>query len=174
MTGTATPVRIVVGVNGSRSSLRALTWAHRQARLTGGELHAVISTWTIPVNHGWTPVPDGSDWPELAREVLDDAIEDALGHTGTEQIRRQVVHGHPARALLDAASAADLLVVGSGSGTSTGPSSSSLCQDLVSRAPCPVVVVRGGPELIEPTGPSASDPAPATEPLTAAGDRRRG
>ena len=173
MTDTATPVKIVVGVNGSRSSLRALVWAHRQARLTHGELHTVISTWTIPVNHGWAPVPEGADWPDLARKVLDEAIVGTLGSTGADQIHRQVVPGHPARALLDAASDADLLVVGSGGPSSGGSSTSSLCHDLVSRAPCPVVVVRDGPELIEPSEPSAAEPAPADEPLTTGGDGRR-
>jgi nucleotide-binding universal stress UspA family protein len=163
MAQTHTPGKIVVGVNGSRSSLRALTWAHGQARLTHGELHTVISTWTVPVDHGWAPVPEGSDWHDLARDVLDQAIEETLGHTGNDRIHRQVVRGHPARALLDAAADADLLVVGSGSADAAGTALSSLCQDLVSRAPCPVVVVRGGPELIGPTGPSSSEPSAAVE-----------
>lgn len=171
MTDTATPVKIVVGVNGSRSSLRALTWAHRQARLTHGDLHIVLSTWTIPVNRGWTPVLGGSDWPEPARKLLDEAIDDTLGPTGTGHIHRQVVQGHPVRALLDAASDADLLVVGSGSppDTSTG----SLCHDLVSRATCPVVVVRARPDRVEPTGPSASEEVPPDEQVAAGVDGGR-
>ena len=160
MTHTDAPVKIVVGVNGSRSSLNALSWAHHQARLTHGELHTVISTWTIPVNRGWAPVPEGSDWPDLARQVLDEAIAEALGRTGTEKIHRQVAQGHPARVLLAAASDADLLVVGGGTGSTATPPSA-LCQDLVSRAPCPVVVVRGGPDLVEP--PGAPGPATAAE-----------
>jgi nucleotide-binding universal stress UspA family protein len=142
-------------VNGSPSSLSALAWAPRQARLTQGELHTVISPWSIPVDHGWTPVPErpeGSDWPELARKVLDEEIDEAGGHTDTDQIRRHVVHGHPVRVLLDAASDADLLVVGSGGHGSAGTPLGPLCQDLVSRAPCPVVV-RARSELIESTGP---------------------
>jgi hypothetical protein len=87
MTDTGTPRKIVVGVNGSPSSRSASTWALRQARLTDGELHTVISTWTIPVNHGWTPVPErpeGSDWPDLARKVMDETIAEAIGHADTD------------------------------------------------------------------------------------------
>lgn len=176
MTDTGAPSKIVVGVNGSPSSRRALTWALRQARLTDGELHTVISTWTIPVNHGWTPVPErpeGSDWPDLARKVLDEAIDEAVGHHDTDLIRRHILQGHPARVLLEIASDADLLVVGGGDGGSAGASLSSLCHDLVSRARCPVVVVHGGPDLVETTGPSApgrrtaagpDSPARTTEP----------
>jgi nucleotide-binding universal stress UspA family protein len=167
MTATGSSSKIVVGVNGSRSSRRALTWALRQARLTDGELHTVISPWTIPVNHGWTPVPErpeGSDWPELARKVLDEAIDEVIGHTDPDRIHRHVVQGHPVRVLLEAASDADLLVVGSGGNGSAGTPLSPLGQDLVSRAPCPVVVVRGPAELLAPAGASAADPPTASEP----------
>jgi nucleotide-binding universal stress UspA family protein len=159
MTATGTPIKIVVGVNGSPSSGHALVWALRQARLTGGELHIVTSAWTIPVNHGWAPVPEGSDWPELARKVLDEAIHGAIGSADPDRIRRHVVPGHPARVLLDAASDAALLVVGGGGNGSAGTPLSSLCQDLVSRAPCPVVVVRGTADLVAPAeSPTASEP----------------
>jgi nucleotide-binding universal stress UspA family protein len=142
MSESGTPTTIVVGVNGSPSSLRALAWAHRQARLTGGDLHAVLSTWTIPVDHSGAPAAEGPDRPELARTVLDEAIDEAVGHAGTDRIHRHVVPGHPVRVLLAAGADADLLVVGGG-GDGPGTALSPLCQDLVSRAPCPVVVVRG-------------------------------
>jgi hypothetical protein len=74
---------------------------------------------------------------------------------------------------LDAASDLDLLVVGGGSPSSADDSVSALCLDLVARAPCPVVVVRGRQELIESTGPSAAEPAPAGGSLTTGGTRPR-
>lgn len=143
MTSVGDPIKIVVGVDGSRSSQGALCWARRQAQLTDGELHAVISTWNIPIDHGWTPVEEGKDWSDVGRSILENAIEEALGHIDSETVHRHVVKGHPVRALLDAAADADLLVVGGGGGgDSAGPPLSPVSQDIVSRAPCPVVVVR--------------------------------
>jgi hypothetical protein len=56
----ATRRRIVVGVDGSESSLTALRWAVRQAQLTDAPLE-VVSTWQWPVSYsGWeTPLPPG-------------------------------------------------------------------------------------------------------------------
>lgn len=142
------PTKIVVGVNGSRSSQLALTWALRQAQLTAAELHAVISTWSIPANHDLVPVlekaeeSEGADWPDLAQKVLDEALDEAVGGAGIDGICRHIVRGHPARVLLETAADADLLVVGGGGDGSPGSSLSPLCQDLIARAPCPVVVVR--------------------------------
>jgi Universal stress protein family len=45
--------RIVVGVDGSDSSVRALNWAAHQAELTGDVLE-VITTWEWPAYYGWT------------------------------------------------------------------------------------------------------------------------
>jgi nucleotide-binding universal stress UspA family protein len=41
-TKTEKPPRIVVGVDGSASSLAALRWAVHQAELTGGTVNAVV------------------------------------------------------------------------------------------------------------------------------------
>ena len=38
-----------------------------------------------------------------------------------------------------------------------------MSQDLVVHAPCPVVVVRGGPDVIDSAGPSLSEPSTAAE-----------
>ena len=44
--------RIVVGIDGSPSSLDALSWAARQADLTGSTLE-VVMTWEWPSSYGW-------------------------------------------------------------------------------------------------------------------------
>jgi nucleotide-binding universal stress UspA family protein len=166
MTGTDKPAKIVGGVHGSRSSLAALAWAYRQARLVDGELHAVISGWTIPINQGREPVAVGINDPDTARRVLSQAIA-AVDPADPERIRRHVVQGHPARVLLDAAADADLLVVGSGSDGSAGRSLSSLCQDLVTHAPCTVVLVRSQAESDRSDEQSAAEPAVAAAAATA-------
>src|ERR1700712_2242201 len=60
--------RIVVGVDGSPTSLAALRFAHRQAQLTGAELHAV-TTWTYPLSFD-DPV-DPTDWQANAETILE-------------------------------------------------------------------------------------------------------
>jgi nucleotide-binding universal stress UspA family protein len=56
--------RIVVGVDGSPESERALRWAAEQARMTDRELHAVIS-WHVPVDYG-SPCAPKSTGPHTA------------------------------------------------------------------------------------------------------------
>ena len=50
--------RIVVGVDGSPSSMKALRWAIGQAKLTGAEVEAVTA-WSYPSGYGWATVQRG-------------------------------------------------------------------------------------------------------------------
>ena len=142
--------KIVVGVDGSASSQQALRWAARQARLTGAELHA-ISAWDYPTTPEWAFVLETGDrWSENARKDVDDAVTASLDPDDAERVQRSVVQGYPARALLDAAADADLLVVGSrGRGGMVGMLLGSVSQHAVTNARCPVVVVRGEPNTPE-------------------------
>ena len=133
---------VVVGVDGSDGARRALHWAAAHARATGARLRAVRA-WSYldqPVE-GFDP-----SWgEESARRDLDLAV-DALGDdlAGVE-VERLVVCDLPARALLDAAKDASLLVVGSrGLGGFQGLLLGSVSSQLVHHAGCPVVVVPGG------------------------------
>ena len=65
MTEATQPARakVVVGVDGSDSSLNALRWAAKEARLTGATLHAVTA-WEYPLSYGWAAVPDPEAWHE--------------------------------------------------------------------------------------------------------------
>jgi nucleotide-binding universal stress UspA family protein len=69
--------------------------------------------WHLPTTYGWIPSVADFDWAGNARRTLDGAIKDSLDDTRAGSIRRDVVDGHPAAALLHAAADADLLVVGS-------------------------------------------------------------
>ncbi|MCW2696288.1 MAG: UspA domain protein [Modestobacter sp.] len=142
MTGHQAPSKIVVGVDGSPSSSQALRWAAQQAHLTGAELHAVTS-WAPPTTYGWEFAAPDFDWQDNARSTLAGALDETLGETGAAGVHRHVVEGHPARALLDAAAGAELLVVGSrGHGGFSGMLIGSVSQHVIAHAPCPVVVVR--------------------------------
>ena len=63
--------RIVVGIDGSPSSLDALSWAARQAHLTGSSLE-IVMTWEWPSSYGWAaPIPDDFDPEEDVRHSLE-------------------------------------------------------------------------------------------------------
>jgi nucleotide-binding universal stress UspA family protein len=109
---------------------------------------AVIA-WQIPLmleNYSWAPigVEEARDFAEDARKRLDAAIGEEVRPADSELVRSQVVRGHPAQVLLDAAADADLLVVGSrGHGSFAGALLGSVGQHCVHHAPCPVLIMRG-------------------------------
>src|ERR1700761_9182199 len=140
--------RIVVGVDGSPSSIGALRWAIRQAELTGADVEAVIA-WHYPIatgGYGFAPtgMATSFDFKENAEKVLAEAISTACGPGGSVPVHPRVIEGNPAQVLLDASDGADLLVVGSrGHGGFTEALLGSVGQHCVHHARCPVVVIRG-------------------------------
>ena len=122
---------IVVGVDGSEPSLKALRWAAQQARLTGATLR-VLTTWEVATGTGWVPTfPVDYDPQAVARQALDEAVTETLG-----------ADPDVAPILLAAAKDADLLVVGShGHGAFAGMLIGSVSEHLVRHAPCAIVVV---------------------------------
>jgi nucleotide-binding universal stress UspA family protein len=139
--------RIVVGVDGSPSSLAAVRWAARQARLTGATVQAVMA-WHLPLMAGgyaWPPVGvlETTDFGKLADRVLTHTIDAALGADTAVPVTKLVREGVPARVLLDAADGADLLVLGSrGHAGFTEALLGSVSQHCVHHAACPVVIIR--------------------------------
>ncbi|MGW2372616.1 MULTISPECIES: universal stress protein [Kitasatospora] len=135
--------RIVVGVDGSPSSIDALRWAVDQARTRGAVIEA-LTAWQYPVSTGWTvPIQADEDLATLMSKVLDDAIAQVAGPECPVAIRPRVLEGGAVSCLLDAARGADLLVVGSrGHGGFVGALLGSVSGHCVQHAPCPVVVVR--------------------------------
>jgi nucleotide-binding universal stress UspA family protein len=106
---------VVVGVDGSRSSERALKWAHFIAQVTGGDLEVVV-TWEpfTPfgwLGSGWETVP--TDWnpAENAAQVAAATIDKVLGEQRAARLRLSVVEGNPAKALLKASAGARMLIV---------------------------------------------------------------
>jgi nucleotide-binding universal stress UspA family protein len=133
---------IVVGVDGSEPSLKALRWAAQQARLTGATLR-VLTTWEVATGTGWVPTfPVDYDPQAVARQALDEAITETLGADPDVAVERIVKEGHAAPVLLAAAKDADLLVVGShGHDAFAGMLIGSVSEHLVRHAPCAIVVV---------------------------------
>jgi nucleotide-binding universal stress UspA family protein len=139
--------RIVVGVDGSPGSKKALAWALRQATLTGAAVEAV-ATWRDPATYGlavgyaYTPT-DSESYASLISKDLDNAIAEVSGTAANPvPVHPRVAEGPAAQMLLEAAVGAELLVVGSrGHGAFAGMLLGSVSQHCVQHAPCPVVVV---------------------------------
>jgi nucleotide-binding universal stress UspA family protein len=139
---TARPVqRIVIGVDGSGGSRRALEWALAEAALHGASVECVTA-WDVPLSidgvyvSGFDAATFEADAVAAQRAVLDAVDRQAV--TVTER----VVRGGSARTLVHAADSADLLVVGArGLGALTGMLAGSVSQQVAHHATCPVVVV---------------------------------
>ena len=136
---TSLPV-IVVGVDCSPSSQRAVRWAAQQAKLTGATLRAV-SSWRWP--NYITIVPPGVDLASDTRRTLDEVLEVALAGSEDLSVTRHVIEGPPGPALLTQAEDASLLVVGAqGRAAFPGMLLGSVAEYCVRHGSCPVVVVR--------------------------------
>lgn len=138
--------RIVVGVDGSEPSLKALRWAVGQAALSGDAIEAVI-VWEFSAT-AWTTmmpgVPPEFDPEPLARQALDDALAKTLDAETAAGIERQVVEGHAAQVLVDRSEGATLLVVGDrGHSTFAATLLGSVSLHVTQHSKSPVVVVRG-------------------------------
>ncbi|MFC9652761.1 MULTISPECIES: universal stress protein [unclassified Streptomyces] len=137
---------IVVGVDGSEPSLKALRWAVRQAKLTGDEVGAVIG-WEYPAT-GWAGMlpgmPPEFEPEQLAWQILDEALDRTLEADVAAVVERRVVSGPAAQVLLDSSEGASLLVVGDrGYSGFKAALLGSVSLHVTQHAKCPVVVVRG-------------------------------
>lgn len=138
--------RIVVGVDGSATSIRALQQAVDFAVALSAEVDAV-HTWLV--SYGATelsmmPAIPSAELQAAAEQTLADVVAavDAKGVT----INRTVTEGDAASVLLDAAIGADMLVVGSrGHGGFVGLLLGSVSHKVIHHAPCPVLVVPAEP-----------------------------
>ena len=136
---------IVVGVDGSAPSLKALEWAAEEASTKKLDLHVVVG-WHLPLMLGMPlPLPTGFDPLEPARDVLEEAQRAVAGNYPDLVLKTHVVEGPAARALVRTAAdvGASLLVVGArGHGEVTGLLIGSVSEKVATHAKCPVVIVR--------------------------------
>lgn len=135
--------RIVVGVDGSAGSRQALLWAVEEARLRDARLD-VMHAWHEPYVGGYPYTAlsyDPGEWETSARKLLHGMLADV--DTGGVTVEEVLVHDLAARALIEAAKGADLVVVGTrGRGGFSGLLLGSVSNHVVHHAPCPTVVVR--------------------------------
>ena len=138
---------IFVGIDGSDSSQRALEWAVKHAAIEGVPL-TVLAVHQVLTGF-WTgePITDLQDRTEQEKTLLaaEAVVEStiALGDARPPAVNVRAVSGHPAEALIDASSEADLVVVGKrGSGGFASLLLGSVTSQVVNHSACPVVVVR--------------------------------
>ncbi|MGH3160163.1 MAG: universal stress protein, partial [Streptosporangiaceae bacterium] len=135
--------RVVVGVDGSAHSEKALQWAAHLTERFGADLVAV-SAWDYPAAIGWATVP--ADWhPDQDMEkVLQETLHKVFGNQPPARLHLVVREGGAAKVLLEESKGATMLVVGSrGHGGFAGLLLGSVSANVAEHAPCPVLVVHG-------------------------------
>jgi nucleotide-binding universal stress UspA family protein len=136
---------IVVGVDGSAPSVRALRWAAEEAVTRGSSLE-VIHVWErpqayAPLGVGSYPVDPGPA-EEEGEKVLYRALAEARTLAPGVPLRSRLEEGAAGTVLIDAARDADLLVVGSrGLGGVRRLFLGSVSQQVAHHARCPVVII---------------------------------
>ncbi len=134
--------RVIVGVDGSDSSLDALRWAVDYARAVGGAVQA-IRTWHYPWAMQTAPAQTDASVVNQIQGELDAAVARANIDSSGVTLENVVREGHAPLVLVNESANADLLVVGSrGRGEFAGMLLGSVSQHCANHAHCPVVIVR--------------------------------
>ncbi len=144
--GSAAP-RIVVGVDGSEGSKKALRWAARIATATGARIDAVAA-WELTSLYGWSALSAlpglYSPQPEIEKS-LNATVDEVFGADRPAGLRVKVLEGPAAKTLLTVSEGALMLVVGShGRGGFAGMLLGSVSAKVAEHAKCPVLVVHDG------------------------------
>ena len=136
---------IVVGVDGSGHSRKALEWAANEAAahhapLTVLTVHqAVRDVYGSPANY-----PEDASLTEKARQAAQADADQVLAGLGAkpESVTVTAVHGLPAEELINASEGADMLVLGRrGSGGFGRLLMGSVTSQVTQHAHCPVMIM---------------------------------
>lgn len=134
--------RIVVGVDGSETGNAALAWAAEVAIRTGAQL-LLVHGWTYPYAGLRSAASEPRDEMRLdAMRVLDASTQHTKQIAPTITTQAVISEETPAKAILDAAASADLIVVGSrGHGGFASLLLGSVSRTVLQHATCPVAVI---------------------------------
>lgn len=138
---------ILVGIDGSSHSRRALDWAISEAAIRHMPLtvltvqQAMTSFWAGPMIY-----PEDADLAEHARKVAQDETDDALRKVAEDarppEVTVLAVPGIPAEEILSMGRDADMIVLGSrGAGGFKKLLMGSVTSQVAHHAHCPVVVI---------------------------------
>ncbi|MET7451948.1 universal stress protein [Streptomyces sp. NPDC005574] len=144
---------LVVGVDGSESSLRAVDWAVDEAARHGLPLHLVHASLWERYERARPALSTARPAPEvLAQHILASSAERAALRDPEVKVAGEVLSEDAASALLRAGAEAFGVVTGArGRGELTGLLLGSVSLTVAARASCPVVVVRGAERNVQAT-----------------------
>jgi nucleotide-binding universal stress UspA family protein len=153
---------VLVGVNGTRASSAALRWAVDEAQRRQARLR-VLRSWDagagLPPPALYAPAV-GRFTPAQRRAVASDSLASqlraAFGTALPCGVEAELAEGTAERVLVDRSAKADLLVLGSTSAPGPGGPIGPVIRACLSRANCPVVVVRVTPGAPPVTGQAAA------------------
>jgi len=137
---------ILVGIDGSDHSQRALEWAMKEAAIR----HAPLTVLTVHQAvrgylSGAAVYPDDTALTQKAREAVQaetDKVLAGLGESRPESVTVRAVHGFPAEELIEASRDADMVVVGErGAGGFARLVMGSVTTQVAHHAHCPVVII---------------------------------
>ena len=136
---------ILVGVDGSDNSMRALEWAAKEAAfrntsLTVLAIHQAVHGWTGSLSFG----DDDAQVQKLAQaaKAETDKVLAGLGDSRPGSVTVRAVHGYPAEELIKAGADADMIVLGtSGVGGWSAQLIGSVATKVVHHATAPVLIV---------------------------------
>lgn len=137
---------IVVGVDGSGHSQRALEWAMREAAIRHAPLTVLTVHQAIRGYYGGiSSFPDDAEKTEQARAAAQaetDKVLAGLGGSRPESVTVKAVNGFPVEEIINAGKEADMLVLGSrGAGGFTRLMMGSVTSQVAQHAHCPVLIV---------------------------------
>lgn len=138
---------IIVGIDGSVHSRRALQWALNEASIRHTPLTVLTVSQSVAGFSGSAVAyPGEEERAEKARDAAQQETDSVLGTIGAESrppsVTVRAVSGLPSEAILDAAGDADMIVVGSrGAGGFKRLLMGSVSAQVSTHAHCPVVVI---------------------------------
>jgi len=136
---------ILVGVDGSESSRRALEWAAKEAAsrhtsLTVLVVHQAVHGWAGSLRYGGDQA-ETEKAAEAAKAETDEVLA-GLGDARPASVAVRAVHGYPAEELINAGADSDILVVGShGTGRWSRQLLGSVASKVSHHATVPVLIV---------------------------------
>jgi nucleotide-binding universal stress UspA family protein len=137
---------ILVGVDGSGHSQRALEWAIKEAGLRHAPLTVLTVHQAVAGYYGGVSVySDDPAHTEQIREVAQAETDKALARFDgphPESVTVTAIHGFPVEEIIKAGRDADIIVLGSrGAGGFTRLMMGSVAGQVAQHAPCPVLII---------------------------------
>ena len=139
---------VLVGVDGSGHSQRALEWAAKEAAFRKTSLTVLAVHQAV---HGWTGTlyfPDDEAQVQKVAEAAraeTDKVLAGLGDSRPESVTVKAVHGYPAEEIVNAGADADMIVLGSrGAGGWSRQLLGSVAAEVSHHATVPVLIIPAG------------------------------